>query len=139
MENEKKSKFAEEQEIPSESIRQQFNDLGANIRDVFSNAWDSQEKQKVQDDLKNGLIDLGEMLGKLADEFHIREFTKKMVDGVEEIGEKVRSGEMEDKAKTDVIRTLKKINQSLTKSANKFTPPAEKSEEAAVVDGEESN
>lgn len=104
------------------TIRDEFNELGQNIRDVFGNAWDSQEKQDLQIDIKNGLNEFGDSLSKLSDDLHIKDLTKKVVDGVGGIGDRVRSGELEDKTRTDILRALQNINKSLTKVSSKFTP-----------------
>jgi len=112
-------------EEKSNTIRQEFKELGQNIRDVFGNAWESKEKQKLQDDLKNGLNDLGDALGKLTSDLRVKDFTQKMVDGVEGLGERVRNGEIENKTKGDILNALEKINQSLTKASSKFTTQGE--------------
>ena len=107
------------------TIRDEFKELGQNIRDVFGNAWDSQEKQNLQIDIKNGLNEFGDTLNKLSDDLHIKDLTKKVVDGVGGIGDRVRSGEIEEKTRTDILKALKNINQSLTNASSKFTPKTE--------------
>ena len=44
-------------ENSSEDVSAEWQDLGQNLRNVFQNTWESEERRKLQDDIEAGLAD----------------------------------------------------------------------------------
>jgi hypothetical protein len=57
----------------------------------------------------------------MIDEFQVKEVGKKAVKEVDDFGERLRSGEVRDKAHEGILSALKKMNAELEKASTKFT------------------
>jgi hypothetical protein len=106
---------------PEGNLREEFRNLGQNIKNVLNGVWESQERRKLQKDVQDGLNELGKAVNELIDDIQSSEAGKKVVKGVDEFGEKLRSGEVEEKAREGILSTLHKINVELEKAISKFT------------------
>ena len=110
---------------PEGNLREEFRNLGQNIKNVLSGAWESQERRKLQKDVQDGLNELGKAVNELIDDVQSSEAGKKVVKGVDEFGEKLRRGEVEEKAREGILSALHKINAELEKAISKFTSDEE--------------
>jgi hypothetical protein len=106
---------------PKGDLREEFHDLGQNLKKIINTAWESEERKKVQADIQDGLDELGNAINKMIDEFKISETGKKVVKEVDDFGERLRSGEVRDQAHEGVLSALKKMNAELEKATDKFT------------------
>jgi hypothetical protein len=113
------------------NIRDEFRNLGDNLKQVFQTAWESDERKKLQSDVRDGLNDVSAALNEALNSFQTSEAGKKIVEGVEDVGEAFRSGEVEAKTREGILNALKKLNEELEKAAGKFTVTPEEEEQEA--------
>ena len=112
------------------NIRDEFRNLGDNLKQVFQTAWESDERKKLQSDVRDGLNDVSAALIEALNSFQTSEAGKKIVEGVEDVGEAFRSGEVEAKTREGILTALKKLNEELEKAADKFTVTPEEEQKA---------
>ena len=118
--------------------------LGKNLSDFLRAAWASEERKRVQQDIESSLADLGKTIDKAANEFsasetgqHLKSDIHKAVNDfstsetgqrlksdVQDFHKRVQTGEVQQKARSELLDALKKVNQELTKAANKWGEPA---------------
>jgi hypothetical protein len=110
---------------PEGNLREEFRNLGQNLKNVLNTVWESQERRKLQKDVQDGLNELGKAINELIDDIQNSEAGKKMASGVSEFGEKLRSGEVEEKARASILSALHKMNDELEKATSKFTSDEE--------------
>ena len=95
------------------SLRDEFRQLGENIRDAFQSAWDSEERQRIQTDIKEGLKEVGDSLNEAVNDFQASETGQKIREEMDEFGEKINSGEIEERIRTDLAKVLRTINTEI--------------------------
>lgn len=110
-----------EEKQESGSLRDEFRTLGQNLKDMFSSAWESEERRKFQSELEEGMKELGNALNDMANDFKSGELGQTIRNEVDDIGERVRSGEMENKARQEILKALKVLNIELEKTSQKFS------------------
>ena len=102
-------------ENSSEDVSAEWQDLGKNLRNVFQNTWESDERRKLQDDIEAGLADFASSINKAVEDFKETPTGQKLKTDVDDFHERVKSGEVESKAREEVAAVLRSINSELEK------------------------
>ncbi len=111
----------EEQNKESGELRDEFRALKDNFKAMFTSAWESEERKQLQTDLEVGMKELGDALNDLAEEIRTSEAGETIRIEVNDFSERVRSGEVEQKARQEILKTLKALNFELEKATEKFS------------------
>ena len=85
-------------EQPQEDLKDQFRNLGENLKNVLNSAWESQERKNLQKDIQDGLNEVGEIVEGLMVSFRDSEAGQKFMAGMDDLSEKYQSGEMQETA-----------------------------------------
>lgn len=96
------------------TLRDEFRQLGENIRDAFQSAWASDERQRIQTDIHEGLREVGDSLNEAVNDFQASETGQKIRKEVDDFGEKIDSGELEQRIRTDLSKVLRAINTEIS-------------------------
>jgi hypothetical protein len=124
------SEQAEHQEgTKSGDLAAEFHALSENLKRIFVQAWESEERKNIQVELEEGLSDLGETLKQTAQEIHDSEAGQRFKAEAEDFRDRVRSGGVEEKIRDDLQTILHKVNTELEKTAQPRTPPQEAGEQ----------
>ena len=102
-------------ENSSEDVSAEWQDLGKNLRNVFQNTWESDERRKLQDDIEAGLADFAGTINKAVEDFKESPTGQRLKTDVDGFHERVKSGEVEGKAREEVAAVLRSINSELEK------------------------
>lgn len=102
------------------SLRDEFRNLGSHLKALIQSAWESEERKNLQQELEGGMQELGNALNDMAADFQTGETGQKIRQEVDEFSARVRSGEVEDKARSEILKALKQLNAELEKVAQKF-------------------
>lgn len=122
MKNEPASEYPE---TPNEdSLVDEFEELGKNLILVLRAAWERPERQKLQQDLEKGLSGLGKAIKKDAQTVTSHPVSQRIKTEVEDIGERVRSGQVEARARAELVGALRSANAGLEKAASHMTGKA---------------
>src|SRR4030043_146486 len=112
-----------ENKSPYDNIGEQLNELGKNLRDALQTAWESEERRKLQQEIEDGLANLGASLSQAAKEFSNSPTGKTIKDDVEDLHDRWRTGEVGSKVRSEVADALRKVNDELQKASRKNPPP----------------
>jgi len=112
-------------EFKSGNLASEFQELGSNLKKIFLNAWESEERKNFQVELEEGLTDLGESLKQTAQEIHDSETGQRVKAEAEDLRDRVRSGEVEEKIREDLLTALHKVNTELKKVSQPEPPSSE--------------
>jgi ElaB/YqjD/DUF883 family membrane-anchored ribosome-binding protein len=104
--------MSEEQGSKS-NLEQEFEKLGANIRNALQGAWSSEERKRLSEEIQRGLNQVGNALGKAADDLQQNETVQQVSAEVDEFAEKIRSGEIVQKLRVETIEVLQSLNKDL--------------------------
>ena len=120
--------MSEQNQKDSGNMRDEFKALGDNLKDVLNAMWESEERKRFQEELEAGMRELGTAMESLADDVRRSEAGQKLREGVDDFSERVRSGEVENKAREEIVKALKMLNEELLKVSEKFTKPGDSDE-----------
>ncbi len=111
-----------ESETPANDVVTELHELGKNLRQALRDAWESEERKKLQGEIETGLSDLGKMLSQAASEFAESPTGQGLKADVEDLHERIRSGEVEAKVRSDLLAALRTVNAELKKATQKGDP-----------------
>jgi hypothetical protein len=98
----------------------ELRNLGKNLSDFLRAAWASEERKRVQQDIESSLSELGKTIDKAANDFSASETGQRLKSDIHDFHKRVETGEVEQKTRSELVEALKKVNQELTKAANKW-------------------
>jgi ElaB/YqjD/DUF883 family membrane-anchored ribosome-binding protein len=107
----------------SDNISDQFNELGKNLRKILQSAWQSEERKNLQNEIEEGLNSMRTSLNQAAQDFSSTPTGKTISDDVKDFQERWRSGEVQSKARSEIMDALRKVNNELQTAAQKNAPP----------------
>jgi ElaB/YqjD/DUF883 family membrane-anchored ribosome-binding protein len=107
----------------NDNISDQLNQLGKNLRQILQSVWQSDERKKLQSEIQEGLKGMRDSLNQTAQEFSSTPTGKTISDDVKDFQERWRSGEVQSKARSEIMDALHKVNEELQKAAQKNAPP----------------
>ncbi len=109
-----------------DSISDQLNELGKNLRDALQAAWASDERRKLQKEIEEGMSSLGTTLSQAAKDFSSSNTAQTIKDDMKDLGNRWKSGEVGSKVHADLVDALRKANDELQKATRKNPPPPDK-------------
>jgi hypothetical protein len=111
-------------------VADELRDLGRNLADILRSAWESDERRRLQDEIRSGLSDLGTTLNEAATDLKESPTGQRIKEDVKEFRERVRSGEVETKIRDEIFSVLRMVNSELEKAKGKPKDNDESSREA---------
>jgi len=107
---------------PQESnLSEEISNLGKNLSAFFQSAWASPERQRVQKEIEESLTEVGDELSKAADEFAQSETGKQLKSDLRDLNRRIESGELQKKAKNELLDALRKASAELEKASNRWS------------------
>ncbi len=108
---------------PEESLADEFRNLGKNLADALRAGWESPERKRLQQEIESGLTDLGATLKREVDNFASSPTGQQLKTDVEQLHERVRSGETQEKVRQELLNALKTANAELQRVINQWSAP----------------
>jgi hypothetical protein len=128
--------MSEEQTNQSNSLRDEFEALGENLKSIFTAAWESEERKKFQGEIEAGMRELGTVLNDMADEIRNSQAGETIRREANEFHERVKSGEVEAKAREEIVKVLQGLNTEISKAVDKMSGTVEAEAEEAPEEPE---
>lgn len=112
---------------PEESLTDEFRSLGENLFKTLSAAWDRPERKQLQQEIEDGLTELAQTLRKETETFKESPTGQQLKSDVEDLRQRVRSGEAETAIRSELLKALRTVNAELNKALNsiKGEPPSD--------------
>lgn len=106
---------------PENELVDELKNLGHNLKSIVHAAWDNDERRKLQQEIQKGMDEFQ----KSVTSFETSPTGQKLKSEVQDLGERLRTGEIETKLRGDLLTALRSLNAELTKAATKKTdtPP----------------
>lgn len=123
-----------QEEASSADVSAGFQNLGQNLKEIFQNAWPSEDRQKLQQDIESSLADFAVSINKAVEDYKESPSGQRLKSDVEDFHMRVKSGEVEGKAREELASVLQKINSELEKVSERTGSTSETERE----DSEES-
>ena len=106
-------------ETHANDIVAELRELGRNLQALLRASWESEERKKVQTELQAGLNDLGKSLSQAATEFQESPAGQTLKADLEDLHQRIQSGEVESKVRSEVLSALRLANEGLKKAGQK--------------------
>jgi wyosine [tRNA(Phe)-imidazoG37] synthetase (radical SAM superfamily) len=104
----------------SESLADAFHKLGVNLVETLRSAWDTPERKKLQQEVEESLVSLSASVKNEFDTFNESPTGQRLKADVEDLRERVRSGEAETQVRLELIKALQLVNTELEKAASRL-------------------
>lgn len=103
-----------------EGLAEEFQALGKNLMEALRAAWEKPERKRVQEQVMTGLNELGSTLKREADHFAASSAGQQIKNGVEQVGERLRSEEAQEKIRQELLSALQSANAELQKVIDRW-------------------
>ena len=100
-----------------QSLVDEFRILGQNLVETFRNAWESQERKRLQKEIEDGLDDLVATLKAEATTFTESPTGHRLKSDIDDLKQRVRSGEAETQVREELLKALRLVNAELQKAS----------------------
>lgn len=100
-------------------IREELRELGRNLSALLQSLWESEERKRVQQEIETGLKDVSKSMQDLANS----PTGQTIKADLNELGERLRTGEVEEKVRKEVLNALRMANEGLKKASASKEPP----------------
>jgi hypothetical protein len=107
---------------PENDLTSEFRTLGNNLKSILKSIWESEETQKLKREVQEGLTELGRVTNETAEEFVQGETGQRLKSEAEDLQQRIRSGEVETKARRELLKVLRVVNAELEKARSDWSP-----------------
>ena len=98
---------------PEQSLVGEFRRLGLNLVSALQAAWETPERKRFQDEMTQGLSDIGQTINREAEKLASSPTGKQIKTDVEQIGERIRSTETQEKVRSELLKALQTANSEI--------------------------
>ena len=109
-------------------IASELHQLGQNLKAALRSAWACQERHKLQQEIHDGLSDLGNTLSQAAKDFGETPTGQSLKADLNDLQERLRTGAVENKVRSEILQALQIANRELKRATGATPPPAEPKE-----------
>jgi hypothetical protein len=110
-------------------VAAEFKKLGQQFAETIRAAWHSEERVKIEMEIREGMKTVADEVGKVFHEVKESEPAQKVKTEAGQLKEQVKSGEVSAKAKRNMAHALGWLSQELAKLAEQFTPAEKAADE----------
>lgn len=100
---------------PEENLTDEFVALGKNLVEAMRVTWDGPERKRIQQEIETGLDELGVTLRREAENFASSPTGQQIREDVQDLGERLRTGEAQTKIRQEMLSILQTANSELKK------------------------
>jgi len=102
-------------------LGEEFRNLGDNLKQVLQEAWRSEERIRLQQEIESGLSDAAATLRTAAADFEQRQAGRRLKAEMQDLGEKMREGRLQDEVRSELVEMLRKLNDELKAAAARLS------------------
>jgi hypothetical protein len=103
-------------------VSAELRNLGRQLAETFKTAWASEERKKVEGEIRQGVKTFVDEMDKAIREVRQSSAAQKVKAEAAEIKSKAEAGELSQKTKANMAQGLRWLSEELEKLANQFTP-----------------
>jgi len=103
------------------NLSEEFRNLGRSMKNFLESAWSSEERQKLQQELEKGINEIASSITEAAEEFTQSETGRQLKQDWKDLEDRVESGELQNKIRTDLKTALQKASEELERAAKNFS------------------
>ena len=119
-------------ETSAPNISQELQNLGRQFAATLESAWNSQERQRVEQELREGLNHFADEVSKVATDVSSSPAAKKVKEEATEIKGKVETSDWGRKSRSIFAQGLARLSEELSNLSTRLTPAEAEAEEEAI-------
>ncbi len=96
--------------------------LGATISEALRKAWNSSERQRIEQEVREGLRKFADEVETAAKNLRDSDVGQKVEDGVKQVREEIGSGKVAADVRRGTVQALRALRDALDRMADSFTP-----------------
>ena len=104
-----------------DSLINEFQTLGENLVNTFRAAWDNPERQRLQKEIEDGLVEMRSTMKQEVDSFRESPTGQRLKSDIDDIHDWVQNSNAEDQIREELIKALNIANTELKKVADKLS------------------
>lgn len=105
-------------EPESDEVLNEFRNLGKNLKDILQSLWESEERKQLQNEIETGLKEMTDTLSKSVTEFSQSPTGQAIKSDINNLNERIRSGQLETQVRKEVVSVLRAANEGLKKATS---------------------
>ncbi len=128
-----KSTIPENERRHDESVdlAAEFAEVGRKLRDALTTAWNSEERIRLEKDIREGLSRFADEVSDAAKNLRESELGQKVEGGAKQVREDIESGKVTDDVRRGLVKALRGLSDALDRLAGSFTPIEGEGKEAS--------
>jgi predicted DNA-binding protein (UPF0278 family) len=103
-------------------IARELAELGKKFGEAINAAWNSEERYKIQGEIKDGLHRFSTEVDSAIKNLRESDVGEKVKTGVRQVREDVEAGKVADELRRGTVTALRGLSEALDKMASSFTP-----------------
>lgn len=108
----------EDDNQPSQSLSDEFEQIGKNLLGILRAVWDSPERKQLSNEIETGIQELSTNLKNEISEFETSPTGERIKSNIKDLKEQIQSGEAEEKIRNDIIDALRVVNSELQRASD---------------------
>jgi hypothetical protein len=109
-----------ENPTPENDLVNEFRTLGKNLVEALRTTWESPERKKLEKEISDGLNDLANTLRTEANQLKDSPAGQRLKSDIDDLRQRVRSGEVENQVRSELLGALRTVNQELQKVTSRW-------------------
>ncbi|MCB8942612.1 MAG: hypothetical protein H6658_02435 [Ardenticatenaceae bacterium] len=109
-------------DVQDADVVTELKDLGRQFADTLRTAWNSQERQRIEAEIREGMKSFADEVDKVLTEVKESQAAARVREEAGQVASKVESSDVGRKARTGLAQGLQWLSEELGKLAGKFTP-----------------
>jgi hypothetical protein len=109
-----------ENKPPENDLAEEFRKLGKNLAEALRTAWESPDRKKFQQEIENGINEMGATLSKEFGTFIESPTGQRLRSDVEDLGERIRTGEAQQRAREELMNALRRANIEIQRATERW-------------------
>lgn len=99
----------------------ELRELGKNLVEVLRTAWDQPERKRLQQEIVNGLNEMGTTIREETDKFSQSPTGQRLKSDVSNVTQRVQTGELEARGRQELLNALQMANQQIQRAIDKLS------------------
>ncbi len=117
-------------EAQSVDVAAELKDLGRQVAETFRTAWNSEERHRLEQEVREGVRSFADEVDKVIREARDSQAGTRIREEAEQVATKVDESDTGQKVRSNMVQGLHWLSEELGKLADKFTPPEAEEEKS---------
>ena len=128
--------MTDETHTEGKEVVAELKQVGQQLRGLFETAWESEKRQELETEFREGISSLGTQIEDLAKDIGQSEEMARLRSEAKEIRDAARTGKLGTTAREEFLKVLRVINAELQKLRDTWAEQQFGTEDSGVVEGE---